>query len=220
MEKVIRHKNALIAVLAVLLLAMVILVFILQGLPKNLYPQEIREYQGQNLSSISNLKNNAIIGPQYINISTYRLVITGLVNRTLEYSYDQVISQFHKYQKVITLLCVEGWSVKILWEGFLVLDLLQNAGVNPKANTVIFYASDGYSTALPLDYITSNNILIANKMNGIVLPPQKGFPFQLVAESKFGYKWIKWLTKIELSDNAAYLGYWESRGDSNNASIP
>jgi DMSO/TMAO reductase YedYZ molybdopterin-dependent catalytic subunit len=57
-------------------------------------------------------------------------------------------------------------------------------------------------------------------MNGIVLPPERGFPFQLVAESKFGYKWIKWITRIELSDNLAYEGYWERRGYSNEGNLP
>jgi DMSO/TMAO reductase YedYZ molybdopterin-dependent catalytic subunit len=57
-------------------------------------------------------------------------------------------------------------------------------------------------------------------MNGLVLPPERGFPFQLVAESKYGYKWIKWITKIEVSNDSSYLGYWESRGFSNNADLP
>jgi DMSO/TMAO reductase YedYZ molybdopterin-dependent catalytic subunit len=40
-----------------------------------------------------------------------------------------------------------------------------------------------------------------------------------VAEDKWGYKWIKWIEKIELSDNAAYKGYWEQRGFSNTADL-
>jgi DMSO/TMAO reductase YedYZ molybdopterin-dependent catalytic subunit len=57
-------------------------------------------------------------------------------------------------------------------------------------------------------------------MNGLVLPPERGFPFQLVAESKYGYKWIKWITEIELSDNVNYKGFWESKGFSNDAGLP
>ena len=138
----------------------------------------------------------------------------------MEYTYDQILSEFQSYQKVVTLYCVEGWSAKILWEGFLVTDLLKEAGVNSTATAASFYASDGYSTALPLDYITSHNIIIAYKMNGLTIPPERGFPFQLVAESQYGYKWIKWITSIELTDNSGYLGFWESRGYPNNATIP
>ncbi len=187
--------------------------------PKRLYPGEIRDYQGQNLASIAEVQENAIRGTQFLNDSSYRLVISGLVNKTVEYTYDQVISEFQNYQKVVTLYCVEGWNATILWEGFLVTDLLQQAGVNSSAVGVIFYASDGYSTELPFDYITNNHIIIAYKMNGLTIPPERGFPFELVAESQYGYKWIKWITRIELTDNPDYLGYWESRGYPNNATL-
>jgi DMSO/TMAO reductase YedYZ molybdopterin-dependent catalytic subunit len=114
---------------------------------------------------------------------------------------------------------VEGWDVTILWEGVLLKDLFNETGIKPETNTVIFYAYDGYSTSLPLDFILKNNILLAYKMNGYTLLPERGFPFQLVAESKLGYKWIKWVTAIELSSNESYKGYWESRGYSNEADI-
>jgi len=84
---------------------------------------------------------------------------------------------------------------------------------------VIFYAYDDYSTSVPLDYIIDNNIMMAYKMNDVVLPPERGYPFQLVAESKWGYKWIKWITAIELSDNEDYRGFWESHGYPNDADL-
>jgi DMSO/TMAO reductase YedYZ molybdopterin-dependent catalytic subunit len=206
--------------LVIMLLVLAFLgVYYAENQPKILYTGEIRDYQGQNLASIGDFRENSIKGPQYFNISTYRLTITGLVNKTIEYTYDQVLNEFQKYQKVVTLYCVEGWSVKILWEGFLVTDLLKEAGVNSSAVAAIFYAYDGYSTELTLDYLTNNNIMIAYKMNGLTIPPERGFPFQLVAESQYGYKWIKWITTIELTDNPDYLGYWESRGYPNNATL-
>jgi DMSO/TMAO reductase YedYZ molybdopterin-dependent catalytic subunit len=220
MEKVKRFKGILIAAGVLLLIVLIIAGIYWQTTPRMLYPEEIREYEGQDLSSIGDFRENSIKGPQHVNASTYRLTITGLVNKTVEFSYDDVINGFQKYQKVITLHCVEGWSVKILWEGFLLKDLLNEAEINPQAVVVIFYAYDGYSTSLPLDYILDNDILIAYKMNGVTLPPERGFPFQLVAESKYGYKWIKWITEIELSDNVNYKGFWESRGYPNDADLP
>ena len=220
MDKSKRFKNIFIAVAVLLLIALIVAGIYWQSTPRMLYPQEIREYQGENLSSISDFRENSIKGPQHINESTYSLTITGLVNKTVELSYNDVINGFQKYQKVITLHCVEGWSVKILWEGFLLKDLLNEAGITPEAVNVIFYAYDGYSTSLPLNFILEKNILIAYKMNGLTLPPERGFPFELVAESKYGYKWIKWITAIELSDNMNFTGYWESRGFSNDATVP
>jgi DMSO/TMAO reductase YedYZ molybdopterin-dependent catalytic subunit len=181
---------------------------------------EIREYNGTPLSAVVDVYENAIAGTQYINITTYRLAIFGLVNKTLQLSYYDVITEHQLYQKVVTIHCVEGWSATMLWEGPLVKDLIQDAGPNPNATTIIFHASDGYTTALPIDYIENNNIILAYKMNNVTIPPNRGFPFQLVAESKYGYKWIKWVTGIELSNNTNYLGYWESMGYSNDATIP
>jgi DMSO/TMAO reductase YedYZ molybdopterin-dependent catalytic subunit len=222
MEKPKRFSKVISASLVVMLFALLVLVIYYSQnppQPPNLYPGEVRDYQGENLASIADFRENAIKGTQHINASTYRLEITGLVNKTVEYTYDQIINSFQKYQKAVTLYCVEGWSVKILWEGFLVNDLIKEAGVNSSAVGVIFYASDGYSTELPLDYITNHSIIMAYKMNGLVIPPERGFPFQLVSESQYGYKWIKWITTIELTDNPDYLGYWESRGYPNNATL-
>lgn len=186
---------------------------------KELKPVEIREYQGEKLSSVNDFRENSIKGPQYIDIKTYQLEITGLVENPTRSTYDEVIQGYEHYKKVVTLDCVEGWSVNILWEGFLVRDLLAGAKPLPGAKVVIFYAYDGYTTSLPLDYIIDHDIIMAYKMNEIAIPPERGFPFQLVAESKWGYKWIKWITKIELSDNVNYQGYWESRGYSNTADL-
>jgi len=188
-----------------------------------LYPGEITQYQNQNLTAIRDLIGNflasSIIGAQDINQTTYRLNITGLVNQNLEYTYGYVVNNFQAHQEVVELYCVEGWNVNILWEGISVNDLLQAAGVSPQANTLIFYASDGYSTSLPLSYVVQNNLIIAYKMNNVTLTAETGWPFILVAENQTGYKWIKWLTQIDVSNDSSYLGYWESRGYPNNATL-
>ena len=184
-----------------------------------LEPVEVREYEGEKLSSVDDFIENSIKGPQYVDIETYQLEIKGLVQNPMSYTYDEVIGGYEHYKKVVTLDCVEGWSVDILWEGVLVRDLLEKAKPLPEAKVIIFHAYDGYTTSLPLDYIMNRDILMAYMMNEITIPPERGFPFQLVAESKWGYKWIKWITAIELSDDVDYRGYWEKRGFSNTADL-
>jgi DMSO/TMAO reductase YedYZ molybdopterin-dependent catalytic subunit len=186
---------------------------------KSLESVQIKEYQGEKLSSINDFRENSIIGPQHVDVKDYRLEISGLVENPKEYTYDEAINNHQSYEKVVQLDCVEGWSVVILWQGFLVKDLLAEASVKPEAKVVIFHAYDGYTTSLPVDYIMNNNILMAYKMNGVTLPPERGFPFELVAESKWGYKWEKWVTQIELSNDVNYRGWWESRGYSNNGDL-
>jgi len=186
---------------------------------KELKPVEIRDYQGEKLSSVNDLRENSIKGPQQVDINSYQLKISGLVQSPQSLNYNDVISKNALYKKIVTLNCVEGWSVDILWEGPLVRDIIQSAGPLAGAKVVIFKAYDGYTTSLPLDYILKNDILMAYQINGIALPPERGFPFQLVAESKWGYKWIKWITEIQLSDDVNYRGFWESNGYSNEGDL-
>lgn len=179
---------------------------------------QVKNYKGQKLSSINEFHENSIKGPQNVNISNYTLQITGRVQNPRNLTYKDVIAR-KNYQKVVTLNCVEGWSVTILWQGVLVSELINESKPDSDGKTVIFYAVDGYSTSFPLDYLEKNNILMAYKMNNVTIPPERGFPFQLVAESKWGYKWIKWINKIEISNNTNYTGYWESRGYSNTGNL-
>ena len=173
---------------------------------------EVRAYQGQRLDSVNDFRENSIKGPQHVDIATYRLNVTGLVAKPATYTYDQVISKETTYTKVVQLDCVEGWSVKLLWEGVLLSDLIDHSQPASAAVTVVFKAYDGYTTSLPLDYIRSAHILLAYKMNGIRIPDERGFPFMVVAQDRWGYKWAKWVTSIELSNDPKYLGYWEQRG--------
>ena len=189
------------------------------GNTEELKPMEIREYEGEKLSSVDDFRENSIKGPQYIDVDGYQLKVTGLVENPKNYAYDEVIDNYKDYEKVVTLDCVEGWSVDILWEGMLVRELIAESRPLTDTKVVIFHAYDGYTTSFPINYIMDNDIILAYKMNEVNLPPQRGYPFQLVAESKWGYKWIRWITEIELSDDVNYRGYWESRGYSNSGDL-
>jgi len=180
-------------------------------------PVEIRNYEGTDLSSISDFRENSIKGPQRIDINSYELNITRLVSQPKSFSYADILENFRSHKKVVTLYCVEGWNVTILWEGFLVEDLIGETDKN--ASTVIFHARDGYTTSLPLEYMRDKDIILAYRMNNVTLPSERGYPFQLVAESKWGYKWIKWVDWIEVSDDKDYRGYWERRGYSNGGDL-
>ena len=214
---------------AVLMIIFTILILILSSCTRSPAPEntdeikkltevEIKQYNGKNLSSIIDVKDVSIKGPQNVDTKTYKLSVNGLVDTPIDFTYDEVLSST-KYSKVVTLNCVEGWSANILWEGISLKDLFDKVKVKNTANTVIFYSVDGYTTSLPLKTILDKNLLIAYKLNGVVLPASDGYPFILVAEDKLGYKWIKWINHIELSSNSDYKGYWESRGYSNEGNV-
>ena len=183
---------------------------------KDLGRVEIKKYQGQRLTDFEKLRDNSIQGPQEVDTAKYRLTIDGLVSVKQELSYRQVLGM-DRYQKLVILHCVEGWSAKGLFEGALVGDILKLAVVKPGANTLIFHAADGYTSSLPLKAVLNKKILLAHKINNQILTARSGFPFQLIAEDKLGYKWVKWLKRIEVSSDSTYRGFWESRGYDNKA---
>lgn len=179
---------------------------------------EIREYEGVRLDPAIGPRDNSISGIQQVDVNTYQLQITGLVQNPLNYTYEQVLEK-EKAQRLITLYCVEGWKATVLWEGVRITDLLADAGVRDEAVVVIFHCVDGYTTAMPLATIKDKDMILAYSANGVPLPASMGFPFIVVAEDKLGYKWARWVNQIELSSDENYKGYWEKRGYSNDATV-
>ncbi|MBI5231449.1 MAG: molybdopterin-dependent oxidoreductase [Coriobacteriales bacterium] len=186
---------------------------------RTLAPSQVDNYKGEKLGSITDFRENSIEGPQQVDVATYRLKVDGRVEKPLSLTYQQVL-QLPKYRKVVTVNCIEGWSVRVLVDGVKLTDLLEDAGYDADSKVLIFRAADGYSSSLPLAYVRDRDILLAYRMNGVVLPQARGFPFEVIAEDKWGYKWVKWVEEIEVSNDTSFRGYWESRGYDNDATLP
>ncbi|MFC2174818.1 molybdopterin-dependent oxidoreductase, partial [archaeon] len=217
------HLAKAAAVFAALALIGGLLMFLGTAAPPDLPKQQVlesvlpeveaTEYLGVELDSLSEQGNNAIKGTQYIDRESYSLAVTGLVDNELSLSYDELLV-FPRYSEVAYMPCVEGWGFTAKWTGLRATDLLDRAGVT--GPYVMFYASDGYSSGLPMEYLRENSVLLAYGINDLTLPADRGFPLQLVAKSKYGYKWVKWITRIEVVSGEEE-GYWETLGYNNDA---
>jgi len=179
---------------------------------------EITEYNGARLDPAIGPRDNSIKGVQRVNIANYRLEITGLVENPLVLKYEEVLA-LEPYERKITLYCVEGWDATVLWEGVRIMEIIDMAKAGAKANTLIFYGVDGYTTSLPLQTVKDKDLIMAYRANGLDLPPELGYPFIVVAEDKQGYKWARWVNRIELSDIQGYMGFWELNGYNNEADV-
>lgn len=180
---------------------------------------EIREYKGVRLDPSIGPRDNSIKGIQEVDMETYTLKIKGLVEKPKDFAYDEVLN-FPAYEKLITLYCVEGWDTTILWKGVRITDLLVEASPLKEGTILIFRCHDGYTTSLPLAEILEKDMILAYSSNGADLPAPLGYPFIVVAEDKLGYKWARWVTEIEVSDQVDYEGTWEKSGYDNDADIP
>lgn len=106
-------------------------------------------------------------------------------------------------------------QITMMMRGVSLAALLEPAEPRPDADTAIFHRADGYFTTHPLADLIETDALLAYEINGQEAPVH-GFPLRLVAPKKYGYKWAKWVVRIELASDSP-LGYWEQRGLPNRA---
>jgi sulfoxide reductase catalytic subunit YedY len=158
--------------------------------PKNIDPSQLP------LDSIDELR--ATGSPQAIDINTWRLKIEGkTVSNPIALRYEELMSMPMVKKKVI-LICPGVFVNYAEWEGVLLNDVLQKAGINNNFRKLSFVAKDGYSRVFSREEFDELFLMLAVKVNGVPLPDAHGFPVRLVAGDVYGGRWVKWITKIEV----------------------
>ncbi len=149
--------------------------------------------------------------------TTFRLRVAGLVRHPQVFSLSQ-LGAMTSVRLVRDYHCVTGWSVsQVAWTGIRLRDLLAMVRPQPMASFVLFHSADGsYTESLSLDQANLPDVLLAYKLNDQPLSPEQGFPLRLVVPEMYGFKNIKWVDRITLSEELV-LGYWEVRGYANDA---
>jgi DMSO/TMAO reductase YedYZ molybdopterin-dependent catalytic subunit len=144
--------------------------------------------------------------------SAYQLKIGGLVERPQAISYAALAGRTPVVLER-DFQCVTGWRVHdVSWTGVRLRDLLDEAGIRPEARAVRFTSFDGvYSESLTLEQARRDDVLIAYRLDGDDLSRVHGGPVRLAVTPMYGYKSLKWLDTIELTDHVE-PGYWEHRG--------
>jgi len=126
----------------------------------------------------------------------WRLEIGGLVRRPVSLTYQQ-LRALPRAEQVSTFHCVTGWTVaNVRWAGVRFDHLL--------------------ATAEPLPEATAINVMLALDMDGEPLSRAHGSPARVVIPEMYGYKGVKWLTRMELVAEQP-RGFWEQHGYDQNA---
>ena len=159
------------------------------------------------------------LGEPVINLDFFKLEITGLVDSSFSMTWEDIQTWPVAYSDTILMYCVEGWEVWGNWKGLQIGSLLEKASPQPEGNHILFGCVDGYSTSLPLSYLLKYNIILAYEVNGSPLSVSDGFPLRLIAFGKYGYKWAKWITSMEVTEDSA-IGFWEGQGYTDKADVP
>jgi DMSO/TMAO reductase YedYZ molybdopterin-dependent catalytic subunit len=152
-------------------------------------------------------------------IDTWRLRVTGMVDRELTFTYDELVAR-PLLEQYVTIACVSnevGGNLvgNALWRGVRLKELFEEAGVRPEATQVVGRAVDGFTVGFPTGYALADDRepMVAVGMNGEPLPVDHGFPARLIVPGLFGYvSATKWLAEIELTTWEAFDAYWVPLG--------
>lgn len=150
---------------------------------------------------------------------TYRLTVNGMVENPFSLSLHDILhhpaaTEIRNYQ------CVTGWSVPhVTWRGIRLSDLLDRAMPHGDAHALTFYSFDGvYTESLTMEQARRPDVMVAYSLNDKPLAQAQGAPLRLVVPEMYGYKYIKWLDRIEAVRRPAD-GFWEVRGYDRDAYI-
>ncbi|GAB4553630.1 MAG: protein-methionine-sulfoxide reductase catalytic subunit MsrP [Ruegeria sp.] len=146
----------------------------------------------------------------------WSVTIDGLVERPGEYDFQDILSQMTIEERIYRFRCVEAWSMVVPWNGFELADLLNMAGMQAGAKYVAFETAlrpdemPGvaypvldwpYREGLRLDEAMHPLTIMATGIYGRPIPNQNGAPLRLVVPWKYGFKSIKSIVRITLTED-------------------
>jgi DMSO/TMAO reductase YedYZ molybdopterin-dependent catalytic subunit len=136
----------------------------------------------------------------------WRVAIDGMVARPGSYSIDQLKS-FPSRSQITMLQCEEGWSYIAEWTGVPLSHVLEVAGSLPQAKFVVYssFEPDTWDSIDMADALHPQTFLTYG-MNGDDLPPAHGGPLRLRLPRQMGYKSVKFLTHLTVTDNLKNIG--------------
>ncbi len=144
--------------------------------------------------------------------ATWRLRIGGLVERPTTLNFADLYSLPSVYLRA-DFRCVTGWVVhNTLWRGIQLRSLFEIVGIRPLARFVTVTSFDGiYKESYSLEQTMSDHAIVAFELNGRPLPTEQGAPARIINPDMYGYKNLKWLNGIFLTEKRDQ-GYWEQKG--------
>lgn len=135
--------------------------------------------------------------PQTVDIETYTLEITGLVENPLSLTYDQ-LRCMPKITDTPTLVCPQTFVDTAEWSGVRLAYILELAGVQEGATNVRMTGADGYYANVTLEEAMRPESFLAYEWEGEPLPIMHGFPVRAVFPDIYGSQWVKWLLEVEV----------------------
>jgi DMSO/TMAO reductase YedYZ molybdopterin-dependent catalytic subunit len=169
--------------------------------------------------------DTALLVPN-VDVETWSVSVTGMVDRPLTFTYDEVLAM-PLFEQYVTIACVSnevggGLVGNAKWTGVRLREVLDIAGVSSSASQLVGRSVDGFTAGMPTAWIMdpAREPMIAVRMNDEPLPPSHGYPARLIVPGLYGYvSATKWLTELELTTMDDFDGYWVPLGWAKEAPI-
>ena len=161
-------------------------------------------------------KNDPKNNSSMMKIKPWSVEIDGLVDKPGNYNLDDLLSGISLEERIYRFRCVEAWSMVVPWIGFSLSEIFKKVGIRSNAKYVAFQTlyrpsemvGIGSNPRFPWPYVEGLRLdeainpltMIATGMYGESLPNQNGAPLRLVVPWKYGFKSIKSIVKITLTD--------------------
>jgi DMSO/TMAO reductase YedYZ molybdopterin-dependent catalytic subunit len=162
--------------------------------------------------------DTALVVPR-VDVATWKLTITGMVDKPLTFTYDS-LKALGLFEQYVTLQCVSNHVGENLvgnakWTGVHLRDVLSGAGVQAGATQIVGRSVDGFTVGFPTEWAMDpqRDPMVVIGMNDALLPAEHGYPARLIVPGLYGYvSATKWLSNIELTTLEAFDAYWVPLG--------
>jgi DMSO/TMAO reductase YedYZ molybdopterin-dependent catalytic subunit len=173
-------------------------------------PSMAREFDRSQISTVIPVNGKAPETDAYQRLraggfADWRLEIDGLVARPGSVSLAE-IKGFPSRTHITHQACEEGWSFIAEWTGVPLAYVLEHVGIRPEAKYVFFFTFDEWWDSIDMDDALHPQTLLAYGMNGTDIPLDHGAPLRLKVTRQLGYKSLKYLSRITVTDTAAGIG--------------
>jgi DMSO/TMAO reductase YedYZ molybdopterin-dependent catalytic subunit len=134
--------------------------------------------------------------PTEVEVDTYRLGVTGKVDRELSLNYEEILELKPKVTGSPDLVCPGYFMDKAAWSGVPFKTILEMAGVEADAAWVRMKSADGYTIKVELEVALAPDSFLAYELEGKTLPVTQGFPLRAVFPGQEGNRWVKWIVQL------------------------
>ncbi|HWE49786.1 MAG TPA: molybdopterin-dependent oxidoreductase [Bryobacteraceae bacterium] len=170
-----------------------------------------REFSRDQISTKPFANEIALPGDEYNRLraggfADWRLKVEGMVARPASFSIAE-LKGFPAGSQITQIACEEGWSYVAEWSGTPLSKVLNAAGVLPQARYAVYYSIDrNWWESVDMADALHPQTLIAYGMNGEDIPVGFGGPLRMRVPRQLGYKSVKFITRIVLTDDLKKFG--------------